>query len=95
MAFLQDVGSFFKNLGTGVTTTVQGFGENIQSQAALNEAQAAAIIAASQTAAVTAAARLQMEAEAKKRRDNLILYLVIAIAAVPLLGMAIYYGLKK
>jgi hypothetical protein len=95
MAFLQDVGSFFKNLGTGVTTTVQGFGENIQSQAALNEAQAAAIIAASQTAAQTTAIRLQNEAEAQKRRDNLILYIVIAIAAVPVLGMLIYYGLKK
>lgn len=95
MAFLQDVGSFFKNLGTGVTTTVQGFGENIQSQAALNEAQAAAIIAASQTAAATAAARLANEAEAQKRRDNLILYIIIAIAAVPILGIAIFYGLKK
>jgi hypothetical protein len=91
MAFLQDVGSFFKNLGTGVTTTVQGFGENIQSQAALNEAQAQAIIAASQNAA----AQMQIEAEAQKRRDNLILYIIIAIAAVPILGMAIFYGLKK
>jgi nitrate reductase NapE component len=91
MAFLQDVGNFFKNLGTGVTTTVQGFGENIQSQAALNEAQAQAIIAASQNAA----AQMQIEAEAQKRRDNLILYIIIAIAAVPILGMAIFYGLKK
>jgi hypothetical protein len=91
MAFLQDVGSFFKNLGTGVTTTVQGFGENIQSQAALNEAQAQAIIAASQNAA----AQMQIEAEAQKRRDNLILYIIIAIAAVPILGIAIFYGLKK
>lgn len=95
MAFIQDVGSFFKNLGTGLTTTVQGFGENIQSQAALNEAQAQAIIAASQTAAATAAARIQADAEAKKRRDNLILYIVIAIVAAPVLGMAIYYGFKK
>ena len=91
MAFLQDVGNFFKNLGTGVTTTVQGFGENIQSQAALNEAQAQAIIAASQNAA----AQMQIEAEAQKRRDNLILYIIIAIAAVPILGIAIFYGLKK
>ena len=91
MAFLQDVGSFFKNLGTGVTTTVQGFGENIQSQAALNEAQAQAIIAASQNAA----AQMQIEAEAQRRRDNLILYIIIAIAAVPILGIAIFYGLKK
>jgi len=91
MAFLQDVGNFFKNLGTGVTTTVQGFGENIQSQAALNEAQAQAIIAASQNAA----AQMQIEAEAQKRRDNLILYIVIAIAAVPILGIAIFYALKK
>ena len=81
--------------GTGITTTVQGFGENIQSQAALNEAQAQAIIAASQTAAQTTAIRLQNEAEAQKRRDDLILYIVIAIAAVPILGMVIYYGLKK
>lgn len=95
MAFFQEVGNFFKDLGTGVTTTVQGFGENIQSQAALNEAQAQAIIAASQTAAQTTAIRLQNEAEAQKRRDNLIVYIIIAIVAAPLLGMAIYYGLKK
>ncbi len=95
MAFLQDVGSFFKELGGGLTTTVQGFGENIQSQAALNEAQAQAIIAASQTAAATATLKLQIEAESRKRRDEMILYVIIAIAAVPILGMAIYYGFKK
>jgi nitrate reductase NapE component len=38
---------------------------------------------------------MQIEAEAQKRRDNLILYIIIAIAAVPILGMAIFYGLKK
>lgn len=95
MAFLQDVGNFFKDLGTGVTSTVIGFGENIQSQAALNEAQAQAIIAASQTTAATAELKLRIEAEARQRRDNLILYIIIAIAAVPILGMAIYYGFKK
>lgn len=91
MAFLQDVGTFFNNLGTGITTTVQGFGENIQSQAELNEAQALAIRAAAQTAEQ----RLFLEAEEKRRRDKLLLIIVIAIVAAPIVGIAIYYGLKK
>lgn len=89
--FLQGVGDFFQNLGTGVTTTIQGFGENLGSQADLNQAQAAAILAAAQTTEQ----RLFIEAEQKRRRDQLIMILVIGIIAAPLAGMAIYYGLKK
>jgi hypothetical protein len=91
MSFIKDVGGFFKNLGTGITTTVQGIGENIQSQAALNEAQAAAITAI----AASTETRLILEAEEKKRQHELILLIIIIAAAVPLIGLGIYYGLKK
>jgi predicted small secreted protein len=91
MSFLQDLGGFFQDLGEGVTSTVRGFGANIQSQAALNEAQAAAITAAAQTTET----RLLLDAEQKKRQHQLIIIVLIVAAAVPLIGMAIYYGLKK
>jgi len=89
--FLQSVGGFFKDLGTGVTTTVQGFGENIQSQAALNEAQAAQIQANAQATQT----KLILDAEQKKRQTQLIMLVLAIIVILPLGGMAIYYGLKK
>jgi len=89
--FLQSVGGFFKDLGTGVTTTVQGFGENIQSQAALNEAQAAQIQANAQSTQT----KLILDAEQKKRQTQLIVFVLAIIVILPLGGMAIYYGLKK
>jgi hypothetical protein len=89
--FLQEVGGFFSELGTGVTTTVQGFGSNLGSQANLNNAQAEAIMAAARTTEQ----RLFLEAEQQKRQQNLILFIVAAIVFVPLAGMAIFYGLKK
>jgi hypothetical protein len=91
MAFLQEVGNFFSNLGEGVTTTVQGFGANIQSQADLNQAQAAAIMAA----AASTSERLAYEEAERKRKHQLMLILLAALVVVPLAGMAIYYGLKK
>jgi hypothetical protein len=91
MAFLADVGSFFKELGEGVTTTIQGIGANIGSQAELNQAQAAAIMAVAQSTEL----KLQLEAEDKKRRYNLILYIIAFAAIVPIVGIAIFYGLKK
>lgn len=89
--FLQSVGGFFKDLGQGVTTTVQGFGENIQSQAALNEAQAAQIQANAQATQT----KLILDAEQKKRQTQLIMLVLAIIVILPLGGMAIYYGLKK
>jgi hypothetical protein len=39
--------------------------------------------------------KLQLEAEDKKRRYNLILYIIAFAAIVPIVGIAIFYGLKK
>lgn len=91
MSFISEVGGFFQDLGEGVTSTIQGIGANIGSQAALNEAQAAAIMAA----AASTEMRLQLEAEDKKRRHQLILLIIAFAAIVPLAGLAIVYGLKK
>lgn len=91
MAFLQEVGNFFSELGEGVTMTVQGFGANIGSQAELNQAQAAAILAQAQTTET----RLMLEEQERRRRHQLFLVIIGAVVLVPLAGMAIYYGLKK
>ena len=84
MSFIKDVGGFFINLGTGIT-------ENIQSQAAFTEAQAAAITAI----AASTETRLILEAEEKKRKHQLLMLIIIIAASIPLLSFAIYYGLKK
>jgi hypothetical protein len=89
--FLEDVGSFFKNLGSGVTGTLQGFAGNLQSQGALNLANAEAIKANAQAAQL----KLTLDAENKKRQQQLMLYAILAIAAVPIVGMIIYFTMKK
>jgi hypothetical protein len=91
MSFFSEVGNFFSDLGEGVTSTVQGFGANIQSQADLNQAQAAAIMAA----AASTSERLAYEEAERKRRHQLVLYALGAVLLLTLGGMAIYYGLKK
>ena len=89
--FLEDVGSFFKNLGSGFTGTLQGFAGNLQSQGALNLANAEAIKANEQAAQL----KLTLDAENKKRQQQLMLYAILAIAAVPIVGMIIYFTMKK
>jgi hypothetical protein len=89
--FFEDVGSFFKNLGTGITTTVQGFGSNLQSQADLNKAQAEQIQANAQATMY----KLTLDDANKKRQQELMLYALIVIAAVPIVGMILYFTLKK
>jgi len=89
--FFEDVGSFFKNLGTGITTTVQGFGSNLQSQADLNKAQAEQIKANAEATMY----KLQLDDANKKRQQELMLYALIVIAAVPIVGMILYFTLKK
>lgn len=96
--FLEDVGSFFKNLGTGITGTVQGFAGNLQSQGQLNLANAEALKAQADLMRANAEAtqlRLRLDAENKKRQQEIMLYALIVIAAVPIAGMILYYSFKK
>lgn len=89
--FFEDVGSFFKDLGAGITGTLQGVGMNLQSQSILNQAQAEQIRANAQ---VTQQALLLEFEQNQLREKNKLLIIAIAFG-VPLIAFVLYLTLKK
>lgn len=89
--FWNGVGGFFQDLGTGVTTTVQGLGDTLTSRAAYTRASAANM--AAETQARREAEAMRQEAQARQQRN--ILFIAALAIIVPLLGVLIVRSSKK
>lgn len=80
-----DIGSFFKSLGEGITSTISGVGASLHSGAAYNNAIANQINAN----AATAAARLRAQEAQQSREQRLLIFVFLIVVAAPLIGFAI------
>lgn len=89
MAFWQDLGQHFKDLGHGIVTIVQGVGDTLQANAAYTQSSAALQTAQAQNYSAILAAQAEQRRR-EQQKSMLLILLMFGVPAIVLVALLIF-----